>query len=159
MSGNPPIPCACPNGTCLKNTLATRGIRAHLKEGYVCRHEGYEFMGFPVRLDESVPPGEARIEPAVDRDQTVADAERAHRERLEDEIRAASRLQPAEKPAALQDGFIPTGSIRIYIGLGPDGNQQIRFEWDKSVTNTTVIGACEYLSDVAKRAMRGGDDE
>lgn len=137
----PPEPtrlCTCPEGTCI---LAESGADS-LNPGWKCGRQYAEECG---------------VEPPVDPDTSIADAERIDRERREEEIRRANADDIRNPPTPFDDDdeFITTGMVRIWLGFNAAGVQQIRFDWDSSIPTTSVIGACEFLSAVAKARMAG----
>ncbi len=112
------------------------------------------------KLDGPLPPTfycENEAEPPVDPEQSIEDAERADRERREEEIRRANADMETDPPSPFpdQDSFYTTGMVRIWLGFDSEGKQQIRFDWDATIPTTSVIGACEFLSAVAKARMAG----
>lgn len=143
-------PCGCGRG-CVANLDGAPPV------GRFCK------LSWPSRVPEPPGPevgalgGLGEVGP-VDPDQTIADAERAERERQEEAIRQAN-AQSAENPSSPfpeDDQFFTTGLIRIWLGFNEQGKQHIRFDWDESVPNTSVIGACEFLSAVCKAKMVRG---
>jgi hypothetical protein len=98
------------------------------------------------------------VEPPVDRDLTIAETERMERERLEEQMRQAAA---GERGPHIDenDDFIPTGKINIWLGTdGPDGVDQLRFQWTRTVPSTTVIGACNVIADYVRTTMVRGLD-
>jgi len=93
---------------------------------------------------------------AVDPNLTVAEAERAERERQEAALRAKAMEPPTEPPYGKD--FEPTGALQVWIGFDHQGRQQIRYAWDKSLTNTMILGIARFLDARVTRAMVDQED-
>lgn len=158
VSDTPPKPCKCVN-SCALATLAQAGMPVRLTGDTFCQLQERTERSLDQRALKDLDSPLVH-EPS---DVTVSEAERRHREALEEEMRQAAERQmqqPSPMEELTDDGFVPTGSVTIFVGEMPDGRSSIRAQWDKHITYSSIIGLARFLQLRTERLMLyGGEDD